>query len=98
MIELISVFKEQDNILSYLPILNSLTNNEDDVSEILQYGLSNRLALDAFSSAYNYWISMTTENLPANLIQAQRDYFGAHTYQRTDEASDRFFHTNWSKK
>ena len=98
MTELISVFKEQDNILSYLPILNSLTNNEDDVSEILQYGLSNRIALDTFSSAFNYWISMTTENLPANLIQAQRDYFGAHNYQRTDDASDRFFHTNWSKK
>jgi len=34
--------------------------------------------------------------LPANLLQAQRDYFGAHTYERTDKARGEFFHTNWT--
>jgi len=37
-----------------------------------------------------------TEKLPANLLQAQRDYFGAHTYERTDAPAGKFFHTNWT--
>lgn len=50
----------------------------------------------AFSSAIGYFDGYTTENLPANLLQAQRDYFGAHTYERIDEERGRFFHTNWT--
>ncbi|MDD7486923.1 MAG: NADP-dependent phosphogluconate dehydrogenase, partial [Clostridiales bacterium] len=38
----------------------------------------------------------TTERLPANLLQAQRDYFGAHTYERLDSPRGQFFHTNWT--
>jgi len=38
---------------------------------------------------------MTTKNLPANLIQAQRDFFGAHTYQRVDKSEEAYFHTKW---
>ena len=38
----------------------------------------------------------TTARLPANLLQAQRDYFGAHTYERTDKPRGEFFHTNWT--
>ena len=50
----------------------------------------------AFSSALNYFYSLTTERLPANLIQAQRDYFGAHTFERVDEERGKFFHENWT--
>lgn len=50
----------------------------------------------AFSSAIGYFDGYTTENLPANLLQAQRDYFGAHTYERIDEQRGQFFHTNWT--
>ena len=50
--------------------------------------------IPAFSSALSYYDSYRTARLPANLIQAQRDYFGAHTYQRTDRAGT--FHTDWS--
>jgi len=98
MVALITLFKEEEDLLNHTSILSTLNTHEKDVSYILQYGLSNRIALDTFCSAYNYWIAMTTENLPANLIQAQRDYFGAHTYQRTDASSHQFFHTNWSNK
>ena len=45
-------------------------------------------------SNYRY----TTAALPANLLQAQRDYFGAHTYERTDMPRGQFFHTNWTGK
>jgi 6-phosphogluconate dehydrogenase len=50
--------------------------------------------IPAFSSALTYFDSYRTAQLPANLIQAQRDYFGAHTYQRADRAGT--FHTDWS--
>jgi 6-phosphogluconate dehydrogenase len=48
------------------------------------------------SSALSYFDGYRSERLPANLIQAQRDYFGAHTYERTDQPRGKFFHTNWT--
>lgn len=50
----------------------------------------------AMCSALNYFDGYITENLPANLLQAQRDYFGAHTYERVDQPRGEFFHTNWT--
>ena len=50
----------------------------------------------ALTSALSYFDGYTTESLPANLLQAQRDYFGAHTYERTDAPRGEFFHTNWT--
>jgi 6-phosphogluconate dehydrogenase len=49
-----------------------------------------------FSTALAFFDGFRTERLPANLLQAQRDYFGAHTYERTDKARGEFFHTNWT--
>jgi len=49
----------------------------------------------AFSSALSYYDSYRTANLPANLLQAQRDYFGAHTYERIDQPRGQFFHIDW---
>jgi 6-phosphogluconate dehydrogenase len=49
----------------------------------------------AFSSALSYFDSYRREQLSANLLQAQRDYFGAHTYERTDQPRGEFYHTNW---
>ena len=49
-----------------------------------------------FSSALNYFYSLTSADLPANLVQAQRDYFGAHTFERKDELRGQFFHENWT--
>jgi 6-phosphogluconate dehydrogenase len=50
----------------------------------------------AISSALAYFDGYRTANLPANLLQAQRDYFGAHTYERVDRPKGEFFHTNWT--
>jgi 6-phosphogluconate dehydrogenase len=49
-----------------------------------------------FSSALAFFDGYRSERLPANLLQAQRDYFGAHTYERTDKPRGQFFHTNWT--
>jgi len=50
----------------------------------------------AFSSALAYYDAYRSADLPANLLQAQRDYFGAHTYERIDKPRGEFFHTNWT--
>lgn len=51
----------------------------------------------ALSSALSYYDSYRTAVLPANLLQGQRDYFGAHTFERTDKAKGKFFHVEWSQ-
>jgi 6-phosphogluconate dehydrogenase len=54
------------------------------------------IPLPAMSSALAYFDGYRSERLPANLLQAQRDYFGAHTYERVDRPRGQFFHTNWT--
>lgn len=58
--------------------------------------LREELPVPAFSSALNYFYSLTSAQLPANLVQAQRDYFGAHTFERVDELRGQFYHENWT--
>jgi 6-phosphogluconate dehydrogenase len=62
------------------------------VSQAVMLGV----ALPAFSSALTFYDGYRSEQLPANLLQAQRDYFGAHTYKRIDKPRDQVFHTNWT--
>ena len=54
------------------------------------------IPVPAFSTALAYYDGYRAERLPANLLQAQRDYFGAHTYERVDKPRGQFFHTNWT--
>lgn len=63
---------------------------------LVAQAMKEELPAPAFSSALNYFYSLTSANLPANLIQAQRDYFGAHTFERKDELRGQFFHENWT--
>jgi 6-phosphogluconate dehydrogenase len=58
--------------------------------------IQNGIPAPAFLSALAYFDGYRSERLPANLLQAQRDYFGAHTYERVDRARGEFFHTNWT--
>ena len=64
--------------------------------EAVAFGTSRGIPLPAMSSALAYFDGYTSNRLPANLLQAQRDYFGAHTYERVDRPRGEFFHTNWS--
>ena len=64
--------------------------------EVVAYAVKTGIPVPAFSSALSYFDGYTTARLPANLLQAQRDYFGAHTYERTDAPRGQFFHTNWT--
>ena len=54
------------------------------------------IPLPAITSALSYFDGYRCGNLPANLLQAQRDYFGAHTYERIDRPRGEFFHTDWT--
>ncbi|MGC4232199.1 MAG: decarboxylating NADP(+)-dependent phosphogluconate dehydrogenase [Niabella sp.] len=56
----------------------------------------NGIPVPCLSAGINYYDGYRSERLPANLLQAQRDYFGAHTYERLDQPRGKFFHTNWT--
>lgn len=64
--------------------------------KLVAEAMKEELPVPAFSSALNYFYSLVSDDLPANLIQAQRDYFGAHTFERKDELRGQFFHENWT--
>jgi 6-phosphogluconate dehydrogenase len=63
---------------------------------VVATAVENGIAVPAMSSALSYFDGYTSQTLPANLLQAQRDYFGAHTYERCDRPRGVFFHTDWT--
>jgi 6-phosphogluconate dehydrogenase len=63
---------------------------------VVSLAVSNGIPVPAFGSALAYYDSYRNARLPANVLQAQRDYFGAHTYERIDKPRGEFFHTNWT--
>ncbi len=63
---------------------------------VVTTAIMNGIPTPAFATALNYFDGYRSERLPANLLQAQRDYFGAHTYERLDKPRGEFFHTNWT--
>lgn len=73
-----------------------LQQYQDAWRSVIATAITCGIAAPAFSSAIAYFDSYRSERLPANLLQAQRDYFGAHTYERVDKPRGEFFHTNWT--
>ncbi len=69
---------------------------QDGWRKVCATALTNGLPVPAFTTALCYYDGYRCERLPANLLQAQRDYFGAHTYERVDKPRGEFFHTNWT--
>mgnify|MGYP006424630145 CR=1 FL=1 len=69
---------------------------QDGWRRVCSKALEQGVPVPALSSALCYFDGYRTERLPANLLQAQRDYFGAHMYERTDKPRGEFFHTNWT--
>jgi 6-phosphogluconate dehydrogenase len=88
------------------PSLENLLLDDFFSNALNRYGWSWRKAvihaieigvpMPAFSTALAFYDGFRTERLPANLLQAQRDFFGAHTYERVDKPRGEFFHTNWT--
>ena len=69
---------------------------QDGWRKVVSTAVMNGIPVPALCSALTYFDGFRTERLPANLLQAQRDFFGAHTYERIDKPRGEYFHTNWT--
>ena len=85
--------KKLANLLMDKDFSEIVTPRQGALRYVISSTISMGIPVPALSSALAYYDSLRTDRLPANLIQAQRDYFGAHTYQRVDKEG--VFHTNW---
>jgi 6-phosphogluconate dehydrogenase len=75
---------------------DKVEKSQDGWRNVVATAITNGIPVPAISSALGYFDGYRCEKLPANLLQAQRDYFGAHTYERIDKPRGQFFHTNWT--
>lgn len=73
-----------------------VTQAQKSWRNVIATALSNGIPVPAMATALTYFDGYRSERLPANLLQAQRDYFGAHTYERIDKPRGEYFHTNWT--
>ncbi|MCZ4148844.1 phosphogluconate dehydrogenase (NADP(+)-dependent, decarboxylating), partial [Escherichia coli] len=84
---------ELKNLLLDPYFQNIVESYQDAWREVVSVAVTQGIPVPGFSSALSYYDSYRTERLPANLLQAQRDYFGAHTFKRVDKEGS--FHHNW---
>ncbi len=87
---------ELSNLLLAPFFTNAVQEAQSAWRAVIAGAVTAGIPVPAFSTALAFYDGYRTEHLPANLIQAQRDYFGAHTYERTDKPRGEFFHTNWT--
>ena len=83
------------NLLLDAGIASKLTENQAGIRTVIQFAVQKGLPVAGLMNSLAYFDAYRSENLPTNLIQAQRDYFGAHTYERIDTTG--VFHTQWSE-
>jgi 6-phosphogluconate dehydrogenase len=76
-------------------VVQLLQKKEKDTRSVIVAAVQKGIPAAAMMTALSYFDAYRTKNLPTNLVQAQRDFFGAHTYQRTDVQG--VFHTEWGK-
>ncbi|MCZ6594182.1 MAG: NADP-dependent phosphogluconate dehydrogenase, partial [Bacteroidetes bacterium] len=92
----VEILKSEDDFLKHSEVFSEVKNHENDIILTLNNASNLGIATPCISNSLQYWFSMTTETSSAHLIQAQRDYFGAHAYQRIDKPSSDYFTTNWT--
>ena len=82
--------------LMLAPFFQNLLNRTQQAwREVVALAVTHGIAVPAFSASLSYYDSLRSARLPANLLQAQRDFFGAHTYERVDKPAGQWFHTDW---
>ena len=89
---------ELQNLLLAPFFKNAVENAQAAWRRVIGRAVELGIPTPAMSAALNFFDGYRLERLPANMIQAQRDYFGAHTYERTDKERGKNFHTNWTGK
>ncbi len=92
---LVIQLKENSDLLLNAVQVAKIPTFIDSLYELLKQGLEARQTLPCFSAAQNYLSAYFQERSNANIIQAQRDYFGAHKYQRNDDPSGKYYHSIW---
>jgi len=88
--------KELTNLLLDPFFKEKVEKSQESWRRVTAIALTNGIPVPALTTALCYYDGYRSERLPANLLQAQRDYFGAHTYERIDKQRGEFFHTNWT--
>ena len=97
--ELMTVYEENrdlDNILLSDFFSSAVEEAQAGWRRTIQRAVAAGIPVPAYSSALAFFDAYRSRRVSANLIQAQRDYFGAHTYERIDHGRGEFFHTNWT--
>ena len=89
---------ELNNLLLDSYFKDKIETAQESWRKVVATALTNGIPVPALTTALCYYDGYRSERLPANLLQAQRDYFGAHTYERIDKPIGEFFHTNWTGK
>jgi 6-phosphogluconate dehydrogenase len=84
------------NLLMAPYFKNAIDQSQASWRRVVATAVTHGIPVPAFSSSLAYYDGYRLARLPANLLQAQRDYFGAHTYERVDKPRGEFFHTNWT--
>ncbi|WP_111978716.1 decarboxylating NADP(+)-dependent phosphogluconate dehydrogenase [Algibacillus agarilyticus] len=87
---------ELPNLLLNPYFKDTVLDAQQSWRNVVGTAVANGVPVPCLSAALTYFDGYRTERLPANLLQAQRDFFGAHTYERTDKPRGEFFHTNWT--
>ena len=88
--------KDLRNLIADTYFSGVLRRTQLALRQAVTFAVLNGVPVPALSAALAWFDGIRCTHLPANLLQAQRDYFGAHTYERTDKAPGTFFHTNWT--
>lgn len=98
MLDLVEILKEEKNILASKALIPKIIKLKPALSSIVATAIQAGIAVPCLSESINFLNGLITEKSGANLIQAQRDYFGAHTFQRIDADSTQFFHHHWGQQ
>ncbi len=92
---LVDVFKKTSNILTNPTLIDSIKKFKPSAKKVVLQSILNDITSPCLGESIQFFNGITTVYSSANIVQAQRDYFGAHTYQRLDDSSGKNHHTNW---
>ncbi|MDY8135785.1 NADP-dependent phosphogluconate dehydrogenase [Aquimarina sp. 2201CG5-10] len=97
-ISILFLSKNNTSLLLFPEIVDILKAHFSSLTEVVSTAFKAGCPLPVASAAINYFLTYSSAQSSANMIQAQRDYFGAHTYQRIDRSEDEYFHSNWKNE
>ena len=92
---LVSILEESTNLLDHPEIQNELLLLKPIANKVVASCVISEIPISTLSESVNFLNQLKTDRSAANIIQAQRDYFGAHTYKRIDDSLQKNHHSNW---